>query len=71
MGRKRKTNKHLPKRVYKHGNNYRLHLPGKPPRVIGRVDDYPAMLIKHAEIMGGLHTCERMSDVFNRYLAYR
>lgn len=68
MGRKRKKDKHLPPKVYKHYNQYRLHLPGKPPKVIGRVDDYAGMLTEYARIMGGQRSYATLADVFNRYL---
>ena len=53
MGRRRKSNRHLPQRVYVHGKSFRF-VPRSGPKVtLGPVDDFAGMLRKYAEIMAG------------------
>lgn len=67
MGRHRKSNKHLPQRVYVHYGSYR-YVPkhGKPIRLAG-VDDYSGMLRALADILGDTPPISSFSDLLDRY----
>lgn len=69
MGRKRKTGKHLPWRMYAHGKGYRFIPPGGQPISLGTV--YPEALRRYADLVAE-HRGERaplrtMEHVLDRY----
>ena len=69
MGRKRKTNKFLPPRVYVHGRLFR-YVPKSGPKItLGPVDDFGGMLRKYAELMAGdaPRGLDTLADVFDLY----
>ncbi len=67
MGRKRKKNKGLPKRVYIHYGSYRyVPIVGKPVR-LAKVGDYSGMLRALAEVLGDRPPLHTMAALFDRY----
>lgn len=68
MGRKRKTHKSLPERVYIHHGSYR-YVPKHGKRVVlAKVGDYGGMLRKLGEVIDGTPDLETMGRLFDRYL---
>lgn len=67
MGRKRKSHKNLPERVYVHRKSYRFHpRKGSPIRLSG-IDDYGGMLRALAELHAERPIAKTMAAVFDRY----
>lgn len=67
MGRRRKTNKELPKRVYIHGSTYRYHPAGGKPIPLAKVGDYPGMLRALADLHRERPPMRSMRALFARY----
>jgi integrase len=70
MGRRRKSNRHLPQRVYIHRKKYRFVPKSGPKVTLGPVDDYGGMLRQYAEIMsaGDEPRFDTLADVMDYYL---
>lgn len=67
MGRKRKSNKHLPSRVELHHGSYRyLHRSGKKT-TLARADDYAEMLRALADVIGQRPSMITLGTIMDRY----
>lgn len=71
MGRRRTRGKHLPWRMYAHGNGFRFHPPGGKPIPLG--SPFATAILRYAEVVaeykGPRPKLRTMGDVFDRYEA--
>jgi integrase len=67
MGRPRKRDKHLPRRMYLVHGGYYLHPKGAKPVHLGR--DLPGALTKYAGLIGNQWEGRTLGDVIDRYRA--
>lgn len=68
MGRKRKTDKHLPQRVYcRRGSYYLVDVSGKW-NPLGR--DFPKAMAKYGELTDPGRSCSSLRDVIEKYRLY-
>lgn len=67
MGRKRKSHKSLPERVYVHRKSYRFHPRNGSPIRLSSIDDYGGMLRALAELHAERPIAKTMGAVFDRY----
>jgi integrase len=65
MGRKRKSDKHLPQRVYLVHGTYYYRPKGAKPLNLGR--DFAAALAKYGTLMAGKWSGRTMGDIIDRY----
>jgi integrase len=65
MGRRRKTDKHLPARMYLEHGAYYFRAPGQPRKNLGR--DFADALTKYASIVGANWSGRTLGDVIDRY----
>ena len=67
MGRKRKSNKTLPTRVYEHHGSYRYDPKHGPRITLAKVGDYGGMLRALADVLGDHGPLTTMAKVFDKY----
>lgn len=65
MGRRRKTDKHLPAKVYLEHGSYYFRSPGQPRKNLGR--DFSAALILYASLVSDSWSGRTLADVIDRY----
>lgn len=65
MGRRRRTDKHLPARMYLEHGAYYFRAPGQPRKNLGR--DLGIALTKYASIVGASWSGRTLGDVIDRY----
>ena len=73
MGRKRKTDKHLPQRVYQRRGAYYWFPPKKDVEILGKTairlgKTLPEAMRKWAELTERMTTHNTMSDLMDRYM---
>lgn len=66
MGRRRKTDKHLPERVYQRGGSYYFVDTGGKWHNLGR--DYQKALIEYGHLTDTQRACHTIGDLITRYL---
>ena len=67
MGRRRKTHRHLPERVYIHHGSYRYHPKSGKKITLARIDDYSGMLRALAAVMQDRPPLTTLATVMDRY----
>ena len=67
MGRKRRSNKTLPTRVYAHHGSYRFVPKSGPPIILAKIGDYGGMLRALGDVFGDHGPLTTMAKVFDKY----
>ena len=67
MGRRRKSQRHLPERVYIHHGSYRYHPKSGKKVTLARVDDYAGMLRALATVLSDRPPLTTMATIMDRY----